>query len=161
VASRFVDVPRSAFEDMFAASNAKLGAAGRSEWQRWEEREYHGELCFEITVLRDGPGLVKVVAFTSVAHGAGHARPVGRDAVRVAIVFFDMHGRRWGVSSETKVLRTGTVEGVLGRLQERLRLAWDEARQLKRCPRCGAPAYADSGRCVVRPCREGKDAWAS
>lgn len=24
------------------------------------------------------------------------------------------------------------------------------------CPKCGSPTYADSGRCIVRECREGK-----
>lgn len=139
--SRFVDVPRSAFEAFF-------GDKG------FEPQERFGELTYEREVSRRGAGPVKVLVYTTVPFGGGRARPVGKDAIRVSVVFCDANGKRHGVSSETKVLRTGTVEGVLERLLERMRLAWIEARKLKVCPDCESPAYADSGRCVVKSCRE-------
>jgi hypothetical protein len=151
---RYVEVPRAAFEAFFAAR-------GFEPAERW------GELAFEREVVSSGgrrpssAGLVKVVVYTSVPFGGGRARPVGRDAVRVSVVFRDCNGGQHGVSSETKVLRTGTVEGVLERVLGRMREAWAAALGLGRCARCGAPAYADSGRCVVRACREGGGApWA-
>lgn len=139
--SRYVAVPREAFEAFFAEREFVAGEA-------------YGELTFERQVSCQTAGPVKVVVYTTVPAGGGRARPAGKDAIRVSVVFCDCHGRRHGVSSETKVLRTGTVEGVLERLLGRMREAWAEAKRLKVCGTCGAPSYADSGRCVVRACRE-------
>lgn len=159
--STYVDIPRSAFQAMFDESNAKLAAADRPAWQRWVTSEVHGELAYQIDVAREGAGPVVLVVYTSIAYGQGRARPVGKDAIRVALVFADCNGRRHGISSEAKVLRVTSVEGVMARVRERVNVAWQEAKALRRCAECGSPAYADSGRCVVRACREGRKAWAS
>lgn len=148
---RFVDVPRAAFESFFAAVNS--GLQTRAQAHLWEPREVFGELTYDVTLVEEPQGLLKMVVYTSVAWSAAKARACGNDAIRVALVFCDANGRRTGVSSTTKVLRTGSVDGVLARLRTRMADAWAERRGLKRCARCGAPAYGDSGRCVVAECR--------
>lgn len=70
----------------------------------------------------------KVLVYTSVRAGDAKARGCGVDAIRVCAVFedVDMNGAPWskGVAKLPKVLRTGTVEGVLERVLERAREAY-------------------------------------
>lgn len=148
---RFCEVPRAAFEAFFAEANAKLEAAGRE--LRWRPCELFGELTFDIEVAREAAGLVKMVVYTSVPWGSGTVQRCGKDAIRVVLVFCGPDGKRDGITTETKVLRTGTVAGVLGRTRERMADAWRQGKSLRHCGRCRAPAYWDSGRCVVRLCR--------
>lgn len=143
--SRYVEVPRHAIE-------ARLQAAGFTAGQ------HYGELTYdrEVTTPHGKPVFVRV--YTSVRVDRETARGCGKDAIRVALVF--QHEDKWhGISSEQRVFRTGTVDGVLERMVERMRAAWVEARSLRRCGKCSAPAYADSGRCVVRQCRDGGKRW--
>lgn len=114
----------------------------------------------EVTYRREVhtcPG-VWVVVYTTLSVGGGQTRGCGQDSIKVATVFERPLADppvRVGLGSEQRVFRTGTVEGVLARMLARMRQAYGEALSMRRCRRCGAPTYPDSGRCVVRACREG------
>lgn len=155
--STFCEVTRGDFEAFFAGCNERAEAKGsKVRWGMMAWGNYargRGELVYQAAAGAEAPGTVWVRVYTTCVEG-GRAREVGKDAIRVSIVFTDREGRDHGVASETRVFRVTSVEAVMGRLRGRMTEAWKVARSLRRCARCGAPAYADSGRCVVRICRE-------
>lgn len=91
---------------------------------------------------------VVMVVYTSIKAGEAAVRGAGKDAIRVALTYNTYGGRTRGVRKNTRVNRVGTVEGVLGRLKERLTetALWTQA-ELRRCPTCGGVAYK-SGLCL-------------
>lgn len=125
--SRFVLVPAHAIR-------SRLSAAG------FTLLEGHGEEVYERRHNRHADFAVKV--YTSLPRGGDVVRGCGEDAIRVCAVRYyawhkgeermDLAGigggpqglRAHGLESETRVFRTGTVEGVLDRMIERAREAY-------------------------------------
>jgi hypothetical protein len=107
-------------------------------------------VAWVITQHQEQRGIVAVRVYTSFSQGEDTARELGKDAIRVAVVY-DANGFVRGLSDEQRVFRTGTVQGVLQRISERIAQA--EAVKLRQCARCAGPAYANSGRCVLPECR--------
>jgi hypothetical protein len=68
-------------------------------------------------------------------------RPMGVDAIRVCAVFnpTDESQRSRGILKERKVLRTGEITEIPGRVIERLKDIAEELNDLKHCNNCGAP----------------------
>jgi hypothetical protein len=66
---------------------------------------------------------------------------MGVDAIRVCAVFNPSEeGKRGrGILKERKVLRTGKIEEIPGRVVERVKDIAGELNDLKHCNRCGAP----------------------
>lgn len=108
-------------------------------------------VCWVITQYTEKRGELLVRVYTSISGDEDTAREVGKDAIRVAVEY-DANGFKRGLEREQRVYRTGTVEGVLNRLGERIAEA--EECQLTFCQRCGSPAYKDSGACILKECRE-------
>lgn len=83
-----------------------------------EAKDVHGR---EIVYVRshdlDSRYVVKI--YTSVCRGMSVARGRGADAIRVVAVF---QGR--GIFKGKRIHRTGTVEGVLDRMVDRMREAY-------------------------------------
>lgn len=93
----------------------------------------------------------RIVVYTSLTNGETVTRSKGSDAIRAALVM-DHNGKTRGVTKTTRVNRTGTPDGVLERTIQRARDLWAEASKMTArgaCPHCGAPRYADSGRCTA------------
>lgn len=107
------------------------------------------ELVYE-RVHHRSPNL-RVRVFTSIAKGSSVARECGADAIRVALVWV-MPTFSKGLESETKVLRTGSVDRVLERLLERMKDAYRAGLRLLLCPKCKSPVWTDSGKCQNREC---------
>ena len=88
------------------------------------------------------PG-VRIVVFSSIYHGA--VRAIGTDAIRVAIVFTRRDGEDRFLLSETRVHRTGTIEGIVDRTLQRMRASFvgfrDRQRQGLYCKFCNAPFF--------------------
>lgn len=83
----------------------------------------------------------KVLVYTSIRRGAANARGVGQDAIRVCAIYEDATSAR-GICKLPRVHRTGTVEGVLARMLERMREAY------QRC--CDARPKQPRRRCLPR-----------
>ena len=86
----------------------------------------------------------KVLVYTSVRRGAQRARGLGKDAIRVCAIFEQGSDSR-GLCKLPRVHRTGTVEGVLGRVLSRAREAYQkccDARPKRDHARCPAPIDA-------------------
>lgn len=66
------------------------------------------------------------------------ARADGADAIRVAVVSVVGDQTRPLLAKQTRVNRTGTVDGIVERTLERAREAWKLACALPKCPSCGA-----------------------
>lgn len=134
--SRFVAVPAVAL----AATLAKAGFASKVVGKETVyERANHNCSSFVIRV------------YSSAKDGATDARGCGLDAIRVCLLWADPTGKTYGVAKATRVYRTGTVEAVIARMLERMRDLYGLANRLAaapRCPGCGAPCYADSGKCI-------------
>lgn len=137
--TRFVSVP-------FDALSSALAMAGFTQLAQRQGRA-HGE----VVLTRPVRGGLHIRVWTSTKDGQAEAAACGADAIRVTLVHV-ADGRTAGVSSATKVLRTGTVEAVIERVLARAREMWALGAKLDKGPRClcGAPKYLDSGRCVDR-----------
>lgn len=93
----------------------------------------------------------RIVVYTSLTEGQNVTRAKGSDAIRAALVM-DHNGKTRGVTKTQRVNRTGTPDAVLDRALSRARDLWYETNEMiKRglCGNCGAPRYADSGRCAA------------
>jgi hypothetical protein len=66
----------------------------------------------------------RVVVYTSIRKGAAVARGVGKDAIRVCAIYDDGATTR-GLGKWPRVHRTGSVDKVLARMLERMRLAYE------------------------------------
>jgi hypothetical protein len=68
-----------------------------------------------------------VKVFSSVRRGAGAARGVGEDAIRVVAIKYKGPEKGWvGIWKGKRVFRTGTVEKVLMRMLARMREAYGQ-----------------------------------
>lgn len=135
---RYVEVPFSAFDGLMSACGAVRALGARGE-----------EIVYDRPHDRNPKLVVRI--YSSFAIDAVTARACGEDAIRIALV---VDGR--GSWSATKVLRTGTVHGVLDRTRERMRECYSLASAIlngPRCPKCGYMTYPDSGKCLkLRDC---------
>ena len=82
---------------------------------------------------------VEVLVYTTIVGEA--VRPMGVDAIRVCAVFnpTDETKRGRGILKERKVLRTGEITEIPGRVVERIKDIAGELNDLKHCNSCGAP----------------------
>lgn len=72
---------------------------------------------------------VRMKVYTSVRVGNAAVRRAGRDAIRVCVVFENDRGKSFGIGRFPHVNRVGSVEGVLGRIKDRLLEAANRANQ--------------------------------
>lgn len=94
-------------------------------------------------------GLV-VRVFTSCNTKGVAVRPKGKDAIRVCLVY-RAGGKSYGVAKAKRVNRCGTTEAIFDRILSRMRTLYAGANVMakgKRCSKCGAPCWQDSGKCV-------------
>lgn len=131
------------------------GADTRAEHMRIVyPKGIEGNVLWVIQNLEEVCGKVLVRVYTSVTTKKGVSRGAGEDAIRVCVLYQSGNGPEGptrGLGHETRVNRVGSVEGVMYRVTERIVEA--EALKLAWCPRCGGPAYADSGNCIDKACR--------
>ena len=79
---------------------------------------------------------VFVAVFTSIpSHGSLTVRESGKDAIRVCAIFDD-GDRTLGLAKETRINRSGTIEGIIDRALERLRSCWSTATDRPLCSSC-------------------------
>lgn len=151
MATRFVEIPRATLIEYLEAHG--FTPAGRA-------RSPSGALTQELVYVRVNHNHrdLKIVVYTSLPAVEGNTRGCGEDAIRVVLVYEPATGPSFGLATFTRIHRTGTVEKVLARILDRARLAYAEGNTFGRwhCPKCGAPTYMDSKRCIVRTCREAR-----
>ena len=105
---------------------------GREQvWYREVTYKAKGEL-----IKVDG---VKVQVYTTIDGLA--VRGDGKDAIRVVATYKNKEGQERGIVKQKRVNRTGTIEGIVERMKERMRDTWALARQPKRCNQCHAPMF--------------------
>lgn len=88
-----------------------------------------------------GGAFVRV--FTTINDG-GWCRPNGADAIRVCGVWVSSHGgqqKSRGLTSETRVNRTGEINAITGRMLERMRAVWKEVNTRPVCRSCSAMTF--------------------
>lgn len=107
---RYVEVPTEAMV-------AFLRSKGFAETTRHSRREVVYERSHHVDPR------YKVLVYTSIAAGRATARARGADAIRVVAIFEGGNSTR-GVAKTKRVFRTGTVDGVLARVLERMREAY-------------------------------------
>ena len=147
--SRFVEVPKEAMVGFLEGCGFKPVPGRGTELVYERPHHNHGDL--------------RVRVYTSIGFGSTAARGCGEDAIRVVLVWQPPHrivdGSKprpvIGVGTTKKILRTGTVEGVLARLDVRMRECYLMVGPMchRRCRTCQAPTYYDSGRCVDKACQ--------
>jgi hypothetical protein len=142
MANRFIEVPAESIE-------MKLMDKGFTPEKQGREVVYtrQGKRADRLTLK----------VYSSVTEGAATARAKDSDAIRVVLLADVGEGKRPYILYQRKILRVNSVEGVLDRIWEACAEAARESLKVQHvCPRCGAPAYSDSGRCIVKTCREVK-----
>lgn len=82
---------------------------------------------------------VRIVVYTTIE--GDRVREAGKDSIRVVAVYRQKTGSDKGISRETRVHRTGEVEGIVERMMTRARATWSAVRRIPCCPRCGAPTF--------------------
>lgn len=95
----------------------------------------------EVVYRRDAGDGVELKVYSSIDWAAGRCRPEGADAIRVCAVYTATDGKTRGLDKETRVNRTGTVEGIVERMMTRGKAVWDRAQDAPRCKCCGAPTF--------------------
>lgn len=108
---RFVSVPAEAIE-FFLVSKGFKPVEGRSGREVVYERAHRTDARY------------KVLVYTSIAKGSTRVRKLGADAIRIVALFEPGNGRQNEARKLKRVFRTGTVEGVLERMLERMREAY-------------------------------------
>lgn len=108
---RYVEVPAEAMFEFLRSKGFFLAPVHRSRREIVYERSNHIDARY------------KVLVYTSIAQGNARARKLGADAIRVVAIWDDGRSTR-GVAKTKRVFRTGTVEGVLARVHERMREAY-------------------------------------
>lgn len=109
MSSRFVEVPAAAIRERLAAAGFRLLPMSS------------GEEVYERAHDRDSRYVVKV--YSSIQRGATGVRACGADAIRVVALLVTPR-KTYPIFKSARVYRTGTVEGVLGRMIERAREAY-------------------------------------
>lgn len=107
---RFVNVPAEVMR-------AFLESKGFAEVTNRSVRE----VVYERPHARDPR--YKVLVYTSIAKGSTQARRLGKDAIRV-VALFEPKNAQPSARKFKRVFRTGTVEGVLERTLDVMRLAY-------------------------------------
>lgn len=95
-----------------------------------------GSVANEEIYFRD-EGRFRVKVYTTIRSagvGAGHARPKGRDSIKVSATRI-VDGNEIGWIKTTPVHRVGDIHDIANRMLGRMRLAWGDA--LVRCRREG------------------------
>jgi len=117
------------------ATEVKMAVMGMG----FTPREIPGTL--ELVLSRTSGRLrgVEVLVYTTIVGEA--VRPMGVDAIRVCAVFTPSEeGKRGrGILKERKVLRTGKIEEIPGRVTARIKDIVTELNDLPHCLKCGAP----------------------
>jgi hypothetical protein len=127
--SRFVEVPAEAIRSFLEKKGMKEDCFGNEVVYTLENHN-----CRHITVR----------VFTSIACGDAVARDLGEDAIRTTAWYertIEDRKLRKCVYDGTKILRTGSVEKVLARIEERMREAYRAAN-----------AYAKEKHCMYEDC---------
>jgi len=136
----FVEVPAAVLEKFLTSKKFAAGKKGR-----------------EVVYTRQSKTnpLLRIAVYSSVTEGAETARGCGEDAIRVVLLGTVASGQEWCLRKTKTIHRTGSVEKILARILDRIMEAAEHAKIYGGpCPVCGSPTYADSGRCVMRSCRE-------
>jgi hypothetical protein len=139
VSKRYVEIPRECLTSFL-------------EDKGFTRISHRGEAVY-VRSNHNHPDL-KIKVYTSLPAEGGDARGCGKDAIRVCLVYEPVNGRSFGLDSEPRVYRTGSVEAVQKRLLERMREAYDLANQhgKRHCPICDAPTWPDTRKCILRGC---------
>jgi len=117
------------------------------------ERPHHGD-----------PQLM-VLIYTSTGPDGDAVRKKGRDAIRVCLICeservksiqkhygYTKADGRLGLARATRINRAGSTPSVFARIKARAREMYVAANRMhreKHCA-CGAPRFADSGKCILR-----------
>lgn len=104
----YVAVPATVIEDFLQAKGL-------------ERSVYYNEVVYTQT-HGDNPN-VKIKVYTSIRVGQAAVRACGADSIKVATVFDD-GAKRFGVGKFPHILRVGSEQEVLDRIQERLTAAY-------------------------------------
>lgn len=83
-----------------------------------------------------------VVVYTTVDHSTQTTRKVGKDAIRVCATYQTKNGEIRGVTKESRVNRTGTIEAIISRMISRIELVTRKLDTVERnACHCGAPKF--------------------
>jgi hypothetical protein len=130
---------------------ASLEAAGFADESAKHPRTK--EMVFS-RVVSTSPA-IRVLVYTTIVHGA--VRKEGKDAIKVCAVYTRDNGDDRGIVSARsdkhptgRVNRTGTTEGITGRMVDRMREVWLAGKVPCTCNDCGAPTFMSKARKASR-----------
>ncbi len=89
---------------------------------------------------------IRVVVYSTIVNGV--CRENGKDAIRVVAVYTARDGSERGIAKETRINRTGTIEGITERTLERMRSIYKTSFKPVLC-HCGAPKFTSKAKNLV------------
>lgn len=101
----FIEVPAAVLEAFLAQHG-------------FERTVQYNEVVYRLPLPKHPEVWVKV--YTSIRVGASATRAVGKDSIKVCVVFDNGYGKSFGIGKFPHVFRVGTVEGVLARTLEKI-----------------------------------------
>jgi hypothetical protein len=103
------------------------------------KRPPYSEAVFSKQVQDD----VYVVVYTScdLRGAAWETKKSGKDAIRVATLKIEKDGKRLGLAKQTRTHRTGNVDDIISRLNDRCAAAFKIAMYPTRCEQCNSVKF--------------------
>ncbi len=104
-------------------------------------KETPQEGCAETVFGKESRRLRGVVMLVYTSIEGAEVREKGTDAIRVCAVGVNRFGERRGLASETRVHRTGSLEGIPDRVKDRIVDVAAELNNIPVCGDCGAATF--------------------
>jgi len=104
-------------------------------------KETPQEGCGEVVFGKESRRLRSVTMLVYTSIEGAEVREKGTDAIRVCAVSINRFGERRGLGSETRVHRTGQLEGIPDRIRDRIVDMAATLNDVVICGDCGAPTF--------------------
>jgi len=104
-------------------------------------KETSQEGCGEVVFGKESRRLRSVTMLVYTSIEGAEVREKGTDAIRVCAVSINRFGERRGLGSETRVHRTGQLEGIPDRIRDRIVDMAATLNDVVICGDCGAPTF--------------------
>jgi len=96
-----------------------------------EEQFYEKENVFSLEVT----SRTFLSVFSTIENGL--CRPYGRDSIKICALYVSRTGELKGFLKSRRINRSGTIDQIIDRLDQRTDTLFQKAKRIERCSRCG------------------------
>ena len=109
----------------------------------------NSEIVYAKPFLPGSRRIITVYTSCNQVGGAYIAKPMGRDAIRVAGIYINKEGHSHGIIKNQRVNRTGLDNDIVKRLNERIIKTTKLLGSTNCCEKCGAPTFLSKNNNLV------------